>query len=63
MPCWVVGKTKRGFKKKFNSDVDSVIVMPAFNPFFAGTDKEYFGVLNKFVKPCDIFLLDMTKVV
>lgn len=61
--CWVIGKPKKTFKKKFGSNVERIIVQPAFNKFFAGYSKEYFGVFNKYTKVDEILLTDMTKVV
>jgi len=63
LPCWIIGAPKASFRKRFGSTVERIVVMPAFNSFFVGTDTEYFGVLNNLVKVTDIMLLDMTKVV
>lgn len=62
-PCWVIGKPKRTFKSKFGSIVEKIIVQPAFNKFFSGSSKEYFGVFQKYAKIEEIILTDMTKVV
>lgn len=61
-PCWTICSFNKSKIKRFKKiSIDTVILVPPFNPLFGGTEK-FFGPLAKALRKKEIFLLDLTKV-